>query len=456
MLCAFFLGAGNIIFPPSAGVQAGENVFYSMFGFLLTGVGLPLIGVIGIAITGGSLRSMTSYLPKGTGTIATTILFIVIGPAFATPRTSLVVWDLAIKPLTAVTPENERQYQIVVTSLFFVASVLFAVSRGKLIDNIGKILMPLLFLLLVVLAAAVVISPWGTLQAPVAGAYNEYPMIQGFLEGYNTMDAFAALMFGGLIVDILRKKGVTDMTATRNYLIIAGFIAALGLSFVYVSLFWLGATAGGIPLANTSGPVVLAAYVEYLFGNVGVYILSAVVILACLTTAVGLLSACADYFGRLFESFGLKLSYSAWVVIFALISAWVANVGLNALIAASVPSLYALYPMVITILALSFMRGLMHNRKFVYRFVMSISLVMGILAALRCYFELVFKEGTPAVLGVSTEIWQSFINGIEVLPLFKQNMEWVIPVLIAFILAFIIDNVLVAKAKKVEMPSEIA
>lgn len=112
--------------------------------------------------------------------------------------------------------------------------------------------------------------------------------------------------------------------------------------------------------------------------------------------------------------------------------------------------------MVITILALSFMRGLMHNRKFVYRFVMSISLVMGILAALRCYFELVFKEGTPAVLGVSTEIWQSFINGIEVLPLFKQNMEWVIPVLIAFILAFIIDNVLVAKAKKVEMPSEIA
>lgn len=441
MLCAFFLGAGNIIFPPSAGLKAGDNVFYSMVGFLITGVGLPLLGVIGIAMAGGSLKLMTRYLPNGTGTVAAVVLFIVIGPAFATPRTSLVTWDLAIKPLVGdIKPEDVYNYQVIVTSIFFVISAVFAIFRGKLIDNIGKILTPLLFLLLVLLAFGVMSSPWGTVQVPEAGSYSEHPLIKGFLEGYNTMDAFAALMFGGLIVDLLRAKGITDSRITRNYLVIAGFIAAAGLSFVYISLFWLGATAGGVPLADTSGAAVLAAYVQHLFGNTGVYILTGVVTLACLTTAIGLLSACADYFSQLFSF--LRLNYQAWVVIFAVISAWVANVGLNALIAASVPSLYALYPMVITIVTLTFLREYMRHPKLVYRFVMTISFIMGILAGIKLYFGMAKTDATTSLLAIPVEYWSGLVNQLQKLPLYAEDMEWLLPVVIAIVIAFILDNVI--------------
>lgn len=440
MLCAFFLGAGNIIFPTSAGLLAGHNVFSSMTGFLLTGVGLPLASVIALAVSGGSLKSLTRYLPAGAGTAAAIVLFIVIGPAFATPRTSLVTWDLAIKPLIgAVKPEAEYSYQLMVTSAFFIIATIFAIFRGKLIDNIGKILTPLLFLLLVILAIAVIISPWGSLQAPIGEPYNNYPMTKGFLEGYNTMDAFASFMFGGLIVDILRAKGVEDNRSVRNYLLIAGFIAAAGLSFVYISLFWLGSTAGGAFTGDsTSGAAILAAYVHYLFGNTGAYILSGVVILACLTTAIGLLSACADYFSRLL-SFA-KLSYQAWVIIFAVISAWVANVGLSALIAASIPSLYALYPMVITIVVLTFLHNDMRHPQLVYRLVMLVALIMGILAAAKMYFVLA-SAGQATLLAIPIQYWEKFMMLLKNLPLYAQDMEWLVPVAIAMVIAFVVDNI---------------
>lgn len=446
MLCAFFLGAGNIIFPTSAGLQAGTSVLYSVVGFLLTGVGLPLIGVIAIALAGGTLKEMTKYLPRGTGTIASVVLFIVIGPAFATPRTSLVTWDLAIKPLMdSVTVENEYTYQVVITSIFFIVATAFSLFRGKLIDSIGKLLTPALFLLLFLLASGVLFAPWGTLQAPT-GDYQVFPLTKGFLEGYNTMDAFAALMFGGLIVDILREKGVTDVKATRNYLIIAGLIAAAGLAFVYISLFWLGATAGGVQDSSATGGAILSSYVQHLFGSTGLYILAAVVILACLTTAIGLLSACADYFSQLLSY--LRLNYQTWVIIFAVLSAWVANVGLEALIAASIPALYALYPIVITIVLLTFLRKVMQHPKLVYRLVMLVSFVMGILAALKLYYALVKQDNTQSLLGVGIGYWDSLLSSLSQLPLYQQDMEWLVPVTITALIAFTVDRLLPVKNRE--------
>lgn len=451
MLCAFFLGAGNIIFPPSAGLQAGTSVLYSVIGFLLTGVGLPLIGVIAIALAGGTLKEMTKYLPRGTGTIASVVLFIVIGPAFATPRTSLVTWDLAIKPLLdSVTVENKYTYQVVITSIFFIIATAFSLFRGRLIDSIGKLLTPALFLLLVLLACGVLFAPWGTLQAPT-GDYQEFPLTKGFLEGYNTMDAFAALMFGGLIVDILREKGVTDIKATRNYLIIAGLIAAAGLAFVYISLFWLGATAGGVQDSSATGGTILSAYVQYLFGNTGLYILAAVVILACLTTAIGLLSACADYFSQLFSR--LRLNYQAWVIIFAVLSAWVANVGLETLIAASIPVLYALYPMVITIVLLTFLRKIMQHPKLVYRLVMLISLIMGVLAALKSYYAFVKQDDTQSLLGIDIGYWDSLLSFLSRLPLYEQDMAWLVPVTTTALIAFTVDRLLPVKNRETVVTS---
>jgi len=163
--------------------------------------------------------------------------------------------------------------------------------------------------------------------------------VKGILEGYNTMDTLASLMFGALIVDLLRQKGINDYQSQFKYLAIAGLISAIGLSVVYVSLFRLGNTAAGVATDVSNGGAIVNAYVLSLFGQPGQLILAAIITLACFTTAVGLISACSDFFHNL-----TGMSYKKLVVVLGVICAVVANVGLSQLISLSIPVLVAIYP----------------------------------------------------------------------------------------------------------------
>ncbi len=411
MLFAFFLGAGNIIFPPLAGQLAGENVLPAMFGFLLTAVGLPLITIIAIAVAGGSWEKLTRDLPVKASTIMAVLIFIIIGPAFAAPRTGLVAYEMAVKPFFA---HAEQIHLTIFSILFFIVAMSFAWSQGKLIDIIGKILTPVLFIGLIVLAFAVFFNPQGEIVA-AQGEYLTHPLQKGFLEGYNTMDTFGSLMFGVLIVDALRGKGITEQKATTKYLICAGLIAALGLVFVYVSLFYLGATSSAIALGADNGGVVLSQYVQALFGQYGQVVLTIIVLLACLTTAIGLISACSDYFSSL-----TKITYKQWVIINGAACAFVANVGLAQLISLSVPVLFALYPVAIALVVLTFLRNKLPNSRFAYRSVMSVSLVFALIDAAK-------------VAGIDVSVF-SF------LPLFDVGMGWLLPTVVAMIGVFFVGK----------------
>lgn len=404
MLFAFFLGAGNIIFPPLAGQLAGENLMPAMTGFLLTAVGLPLITIVAIAVSGGSWELLTKDLPKRVAMTIAVLIFIIIGPAFAAPRTGLVAYEMAVKPFFV---DAAQMHLTVFSILFFVVAMFFAWSQGKLIDVIGKILTPVLFLGLIVLAAAVFIDPQGEMIA-AQGEYLTHPLQKGFLEGYNTMDTFASLMFGGLIVDALRKKGVTDQKATTKYLISAAFVAATGLVFVYVSLFYLGATSAAVAAGADNGGAILSLYVQSLFGPYGQIVLSVIVLLACLTTAIGIISACSDYFSSI-----TPVSYKAWVVIIGVACATVANVGLSQLISLSVPVLFALYPVAIALVALTFLRKKLPNPKAAYRVVILVSLMFALIDAAK-------------VAGVD-------VSALNMLPLFNIGMGWLLPTVVAMI-----------------------
>ncbi|MDF5643072.1 branched-chain amino acid transport system II carrier protein, partial [Vibrio parahaemolyticus] len=168
--------------------------------------------------------------------------------------------------------------------------------------------------------------------------------------------------FGMLMVDALRGKGITERSATTKYLIYAGCIAAAGLAFVYISLFYLGATSATVAAGADNGGLVLSQYVQALFGPYGQIVLSVIVLLACLTTAIGLISACSDFF-----SSKTPLSYKQWVLINGSVCALVANVGLAQLISLSVPVLFALYPVAIALVALTFVRSKLPNPRFAYR-----------------------------------------------------------------------------------------
>ncbi|WP_318475640.1 branched-chain amino acid transport system II carrier protein [Photobacterium leiognathi] len=406
MTFAFFLGAGNIIFPPLAGQLAGENMLSAMSGFLVTAVGLPLVGIIAVAMAGGGWQGLTRDLPSKVATLMAVLIFIIIGPAFAAPRTGLVAYEMAVKPFLSA---DAGQASLTTFSvIFFAIALFFAWSRGKLIDMIGKFLTPALFIVLAVLAIAVFVNP----QASIVVAQGEYAtqaFTKGFLEGYNTMDTFAALMFGMLIVDVIRSKGISDEKTTCTYLIYAGLIAAVGLAFVYISLFYLGATSSTVAPNAGNGGVILTAYVMALFGAPGQVILSAIVLLACLTTAIGLISACADYFSSL-----TPMSYKKWAVVLAVICAVVANVGLNQLIALSVPVLFALYPVAIALVALTLVRKWLPNPRLAYRVVLLVSFIFSMIDVAK-------------YLKFDVSMFSS-------LPLFNYGMAWVLPTLVALVI----------------------
>jgi branched-chain amino acid:cation transporter, LIVCS family len=420
MLFAFFLGAGNIIFPPLAGQLAGDHFLPAMSGFLLTAVGLPLITIVAVAVAGGSWGHLTKDLPKRAATIMAVLIFIIIGPAFAAPRTGLVAYEMAVKPFFI---DASQAHLTLFSIAFFVVAMFFSWSQGKLIDVIGKVLTPALFVGLVVLAVAVFVNPQGDILA-AHGEYITQPLTKGFLEGYNTMDTFASLMFGMLIVDAIRSKGITDRAATTKYLISAGCIAAAGLAFVYISLFFLGATSATVAAGADNGGAILSLYVQSLFGPSGQLVLSVIVLLACLTTAIGLVSACSDYFSSL-----TPLSYKTWVIINGVACATVANVGLSQLISLSVPVLFALYPVAIALVALTFLRSRFPNPKAAYRVVVLVSLLFALI------------DGAK-VAGVD-------VSALKMLPLFEIGMGWLLPTAAAIICMFF-----VGKATEQEMAEE--
>ncbi|MGR6833160.1 branched-chain amino acid transport system II carrier protein [Aliivibrio wodanis] len=399
MLFAFFLGAGNIIFPPIAGQMAGEHVYSAMGGFLITAVGLPLLTIIAIGIAGGSWQQLTRDLPPKVAMIMAILMFVIIGPAFAAPRTGLVAYEMAAKPFMSA---EAGQLSLTLFSIaFFSIAMFFAWSQGKLIDTIGKFLTPALFIGLIILAVAVFVNPQGDIVA-ATGNYIDQPLTTGFFEGYNTMDTFGALMFGILMIDALKKKGITEHKATTKYLTAAGCIAALGLAFVYVSLFYLGATSSTVAPGAANGGAILTAYTHALFGSSGQIVLSVIVLIACLTTAIGLISACADYFSSI-----CKVTYKTWVIVVGIACAVVANVGLTQLIALSVPVLFLLYPIAIALVALAFVRNMMPNPRLAYRVVILVATCFAVLDAAK-------------VAGAD-------MSAFSMLPMFDHGMAWVIP-----------------------------
>lgn len=397
MVFSFFFGAGNLIFPPLAGQLAGQQVGWALGGFMLSSVLLPIAAILAIARS-GSFTAMMSELPKEIAVTVTLIAFSLMGPLFVTPRTGIVVFDVVCKPLLG---EGKMAAQFVVTTVFFAMTLLFCWNRGGLIDAIGKIITPVLFLLLVGLALGVLLFPQGSAQAPQA-AYQSHPLAQGFIEGYQTMDTFGSLMFGSLIVEVLRAKGITDPRRNCYYLIVAGLIAAVGLAFVYCTLFALGATSAiKVPQATT-GVEVLTCYVQGLLGSWGLVLLGIVVFLACITTAVGLLSGFADYMATI-----TSRNYRFWIVISTIISTLVANMELSTMMTLSQPLLTALYPVVIAIVVLTLCRHRLPNPRRSYHLMFSLALVSGILDSLR-------------TIKVDLRV-------LHCIPGFEQGVGWMLP-----------------------------
>ncbi len=415
MTFALFVGAGNIIFPPIVGLQSGPHVWMAALGFLITAVGLPVITVVALAKVGGAMDTLSHPIGRIAGGLLAAACYLSVGPLFATPRTATVSFEVGLAPLTGEGALPLFLYSLV----YFLVVLVISLYPGKLLDTVGRFLAPLKIIALAALGIAAFMLPAGPIGS-AEPAYQAAAFSQGFVNGYLTMDTLGALVFGIVIVNAIRSRGVQSPRLITRYAIIAGLIAGVGLALVYISLFRLGAGSHDIAAGASNGAAVLHAYVQHTFGSLGSTFLAVLIALACLVTAVGLTCACAEYFCRI-----LPLSYRSLVVILAAFSLLVSNLGLTKLIQFSIPVLTAIYPPCIVLVALSFCASLWRSQTRIVAPVMVISFVFGIIDALK---------------GAKLDAWMP--GWMEHLPLAEQGLAWLIPSVVMLAAMAVLDRLL--------------
>ena len=341
MLFGMFFGAGNLIFPASMGQLSGSNMWQAAAGFLITGVGLPLLGVAALGISRqDGLLELSSRVGRRYGLFFTCALYLTIGPFFAIPRCATVSYTVGVEGITSGVSHTGG---LAVFSLLFFALVLFFSLRpGEIMTWIGKVLNPLFLLFLGILLVRALLSPAGAIRdvAP-QGGYVQEAFFTGVLEGYNTMDALAGLAFGIVVVEAIRGLGVEETGEVAKSTVKAGVFSSLLMALIYVLVTVTGAQSRGVFPASENGGEALARIAEHYFGTAGALILAVTVTVACLKTAVGLITSCGRTFVKLFPG---GPSYRIWAVVFSVLSFLIANLGLNAIIAYSMPVLMFLYP----------------------------------------------------------------------------------------------------------------
>jgi len=422
MLFALFFGAGNLIFPAFLGQNAGSNLSTAMIGFIIMGVGLPLLGVIVMGYSGAEdLLDLSSRAGKVFGVAFTTLLYLTIGPFFAIPRTGTTTYELGLSSF--VGPENTTIAQAIFLAFFMGLTLWLAISPNKLVDRIGTVITPVLLLSMVVLIIASLVKPMGAAQEPTKTYQTtSLAFTNGLMEGYNTMDALASLVFGIIVINSVKLYGAKTKKEVFNNTAKSAIIAAVLLALVYVFISNIGATSVSVLGLQKTGAGVLTGATTYYFGNVGKLLLFVIVFLACLTTSVGLVTACASFFVRLYD----KVSYKTYAIALTLFSFAVGNYGLAAIIQGAVPVLVLLYPLTMVLILLGFLNNFFGGKRVVY---VTTVLFTGLFSLYTTVIS-TFKLAVPAV--------DNLLAKVKFLPV-PADFAWLDSALIGFVLGIVLS-----------------
>lgn len=422
MLFGMFFGAGNLIFPVSMGQLSGNNMWQAATGFLITGVGLPLLGVAALGISReDGLMGLSSRVGRRYGKFFTCILYLTIGPFFAIPRCATVAYTVGVE---RIIPDSMQTAVLAVFSLLFFAAVLFFSLRpGEILTWIGKVLNPLFLLFLGLLVIRALLSPMGSISgAAPEGAYAAGAFYQGFLEGYNTMDALAGLAFGIIVVNVIRDLGVENPGDAAKNTVRSGILSSVLMAVIYVLVTVVGAQSRGVFPPSSNGGEALALIAGHYFGPAGAVILAAAVTLACLKTAVGLITSCGETFQKIFPK---GPSYRIWAVLFSTLSFLIANLGLDAIVSWSKPVLLFLYPLAITLILLTLFGRLFGNDGRVYRW------VTGFTAAAAAVD---FINALPGQVLSALRLEKTAEAVRDFLPFAENGFGWICPALLGLVI----------------------
>ena len=420
-LFGMFFGAGNLIFPVHLGQMAGQNALPAIIGFIITAVGIPILGVAAIGVThSDGLQTLSGKVGKGYGIFFTCLLYLTIGPLFAIPRCATVSFTTGITPLLGA-DSPERLYLLLFSAVFFAFVLFFSLRPGKITVWIGKIINPLFLFFFAVLMLAALLAPGAAVSAvePVE-AYRSDAFFPALIEGYGTMDAISGLAFGIVVIDVIRRMGVDNDDAIAEDVLSSGLLTGALMALIYVVSIVVGAQSRGLFELSENGGIALTQIAGHYLGGVGLFILAFTITFACLKTSIGLVTACAETFSKMTNG---KISYRSWAILFTVFSFAVSNIGLSAIIEYSIPMLMLIYPPAIALILLAFLGKFFAHDRTVY-----IATMIGTWAA--AIFDCM--KTLPAPVQTALHLDTPIAFAAAHLPLFDKNLGWLLPAVIGF------------------------
>ena len=427
-LFGMFFGAGNLIFPVHLGQMAGSNSWSAIAGFVITAVGIPILAVAAIGNThSGDLMHLSCKISGWYSVLFTSLMYLTIGPFFAIPRCATVSFTTGIAPMM-----SESSYftgQLVFTTVFFAAVLFFSLKPSGITIWIGRIINPIFLSFLAVLIVVAMIHPGAAISdVTPEEAYMSGALFNGFIEGYGTMDAIAGLAFGIVIINVVRELGIEHENDIARETLKAGVFTGILMAVIYLLTIIMGAQSRGLFETSDNGAIALTQISSHYLGGLGSFVLAVTITFACLKTAIGLVTSCAQMFETMFPG---KLSYRGWAIAFTLFSLAVSNVGLTAIINYAVPVLMLLYPLAITLIILALADRTFGGSKHVYRWVTAGAFIAAIFD-----FAKTLPEGVQTALNIPA----TSVAG-KVFPFFDLGLGWIVPSLIGLVIGLVITKV---------------
>lgn len=424
MLFGIIFGAGNLIFPVHMGQEAGSSIWTANFGFLITAIGFPFLSIMAIGLSGGKgVFHLASRVTKPFAYFFTVALYLVIGPFFAMPRLATTSFEIAFAPL--LKDSLNAPFLAIYSIVFFGLAYILSRKPGKLTEVIGKYINPAFLIVLGVVLILALIKPMAPVSvAKVGEAYQTAPFLKGVIQGYNTLDVLAGLAFGVIVITALGQKGINQPKSITIEMIKSGLIAMVLMGVIYTLLAYAGATSLGEYKISENGGIALGQITAHYLGTFGSVVLAVIVFLGCFKTCIGLSTACSETFEELFPS----KSYSFYLVVFSILPAIFANVGLTAIIQLSLPVLMFIYPLAIVLMIMGIASAWLPLSRKIYCSVMLLTVISSIADGLNATNDFI-KSFAPvkAILQLAN----------HTLPLFDMGMGWILPSIIGLIIGII-------------------
>lgn len=402
-LFSLFFGAGNLILPPTLGAKAGLDWWIVVLGFVTTAVTIPILAIFAHAKLQGTLYDLGKKVSPVFSTIYCFLIYS-IAIAIPSPRTAAVTHEMTVQPFF-------ESATLLTSIIYFVFVFIFAINRSRVIGLIGKFLTPIIvIILLIIIGIAIFASPEN-----ITPSTFSTPFVDGLLEGYQTFDAIGGVVVGAVIIISLNYSSHTTFDAKRKLIRKAGFIAGTGLLLIYGGLILSGSLFGTTFTEEASRTEILTSLSTQTLGNLGTTFLSVLVALACFTTAVGIVTGTADYIKGICNN--SQKAYLITASIASLIGVFVGSYQVDFIITLAVPALMFLYPITIMLILLNIVPE-KYATKLVFRAVILVTFIFSI----------------PDFLGFI--IPRENLTGIKnLIPLAEFSLGWVLPALIAFVVA---------------------